>query len=158
VARDPKQLAKRIAHRHSRSLALLASETGIRFVTREVAEIIHSEMISEFGGLDGILAPGGLESALARPAQFVSLSDERRPAVLAAGLAFALIKNHPFIDGNKRSGFALMVSFLDVNSCAFEAEAEDIVNIFTDLAAGVLSEAEFSDWVLAHTRLVRVEK
>ena len=57
-------------------------------------------MISEFGGLDGILASAGLESALARPAQFVSFGDERRPAVLAAGLAIALIKNHPFIDGN----------------------------------------------------------
>ena len=151
MASDPRKLAKQVARRHTRSLALLAAETGLRFVTREVAEIVHAEMISQFGGLEGILNAGGLESALARPAQIISHTDERRPGALAAGLAFAVVKNHPFVDGNKRTGFALMAAFLEINECEFEADPEDIVNIFTDLAAGTLAETEFSAWVVTHT-------
>jgi death-on-curing protein len=150
-SRDPKDLAKRIARKHTRSLALLAAESGVRFITREVAEIIHSEMLTQFGGLQGFSNAGGLESALARPAQMISYTDERRIGALAAGLAFSVVKNHPFLDGNKRSGFALLDAFLDANDCDFEAEVEDVVNIFTDLAADNLSESEFIDWVLAHT-------
>ena len=123
----------------------------MRFVTREVAEIVHAEMISQFGGLEGILNPGGLESALARPAQIISHTNERRPGALAAGLAFAVVKNHPFVDGNKRTGFVLMAAFLEINECEFEADPEDIVNIFTDLAAGTLAETEFSAWLVTHT-------
>jgi death-on-curing protein len=149
--RSPKRLASRIARRHTRSLALLASESGIRFVTREVAEVIHAEMLAQFGGPEGMNNPGGLESALARPAQMISYGEETRPGALAAGLAFSIVKNHPFVDGNKRTGFVLMVAFLEVNGCDFDAEEEDIVNIFVDLAAGTLSENEFTDWVLEHT-------
>lgn len=108
-------------------------------------------MLTQFGGLQGFSNAGGLESALARPAQMISYTDERRIGALAAGLAFSVVKNHPFLDGNKRSGFALLDAFLDVNDCDFEAEVEDVVNIFTDLAADNLSESEFIDWVLAHT-------
>lgn len=151
AARRPKDLAKRIARKHTRSLALLAAESGVRFVTREVAEIMHTEMLAQFGGLEGISNPGGLESALARPAQMISYGEERRPGALAAGLAFSVVKNHAFLDGNKRTGFALMVAFLEVNDCDFDAEPEDIVNIFIDLAASNLSESEFVDWVLTHT-------
>ena len=149
--RSPKRLASRISRRHTRSLALLASESGFRFVTREVAETVHAEMLAQFGGLDGIGNPGGLESALARPAQMISYGAEGRPGALAAGLAFSLIKNHPFLDGNKRTGFVVMLAFLEVNGWDFDADEEDIVNIFVDLAAGNLSENEFTDWVLAHT-------
>ena len=62
-----------------------------------------------------------------------------------------MVKNHPFVDGNKRTGFALMAAFLEINQSDFDADPEDIVNIFTDLAAGTLSEMEFSAWVLTHT-------
>ncbi len=151
VSRRPKDLAKRIARKHSRSLALLAAESGVRFVTREVAEIVHAEMLAQFGGLEGSNNPAGLESALARPAQMISYGEELRTGALAAGLAFSVVKNHPFLDGNKRTGFALMVAFLEVNDCGFDADPEDIVNVFIDLAAGNLSESEFVSWVLAHT-------
>ncbi len=80
----------------------------------------------------------------------ISYGKERRPAALAAGLAFSIVKNHAFLDGNKRTGFALMVAFLEVNDYDFVADPEDIVNIFIDLAAGSLSEGEFVDWVSAH--------
>src|SRR5271166_787870 len=108
-------------------------------------------MLGQFGGLDGIGNPGGLESALARPAQMISYGAEGRAGALAAGLAFSLVKNHPFLDGNKRTGFVVMLAFLEVNRWDFDADEEDIVNIFVDLAAGNLSENEFTDWVLAHT-------
>jgi death-on-curing protein len=150
-SRRPKDPAKRIAKKHSRSLALRVAESGLRFVTREVAEIMHAEMLAEFGGLEGTNNPGGLESALARPAQMISYTDQRRPGALAAALAFSVVKNRPFLAGNKRTGFALMAAFLEVNDWDFNADPEDIVNIFIDLAAGNLSESEFVDWVLAHT-------
>ena len=152
MASDPRKLAQSVVGRHTRSLALLAAETGLRFVTREVAEIVHAEVLSQFGGLEGILNAGGLESALARAAQIISHTNERRPGALAAGLAFSAIKNHPFVDGNKRTAFALLATFLEINQCEFEADEEDIVNIFTDLAAGTLSESEFSAWVVSYAR------
>lgn len=106
----------------------------------------HSEMLARFGGLDGIRDDGLLESALNRPRQLFTYGD---PTLfdLAAAYAAGLVKNHPFVDGNKRSGFMASALFLEVNGLAFQAPEEEVVERTLALAAGAIGESEYAQWL-----------
>jgi death-on-curing protein len=110
---------------------------------------LHEQLLSTFGGATGVRDAGLLASALARPENLFAY---RKPTLveLAASYAFGLMKNHPFVDGNKRSGFAVAVLFLELNGLRFTAAEVDATVQSLALAAGQLTEAGFAKWLQAN--------
>ena len=106
----------------------------------------HDEMLSQFGGLSGIRDGRLLDSALARPQNVFAYGV---PTVfdLAAAYAAGIIRNHPFLDGNKRAGFVAAALFLEVNGCRFAAPEEEVLAQTLALAAGKLTEAAYALWL-----------
>jgi len=123
------------------------------WVLREVVLIAHEESLARFGGAAGIRDEGLLDSALSKPENLFAY---QTPSVfeLAVSYGFGLVKNHPFIDGNKRIGFIVAVVFLQLNGWRLEASEVDATLRTLALAAGELSEAEFAEWLRAHSRPV----
>jgi death-on-curing protein len=115
-------------------------------VRRNVAVAFHERLIAEHGGAGGIRDEGMLESALARPQNLIGYGKPRL-CDLAACYAFGLAKNHPFVDGNKRIGFAAAVLFLELNGRRFAASEVDVVLRTLALAAGEMSEGSYSEWM-----------
>lgn len=105
----------------------------------------HREQLQEHGGGDGIRDSGLFESAMARPQNIVAYG-EPDAAALAAAYAFGIARNHPFVDGNKRTAAVVSESFLNLNGFSLGASDAEIVVVFLGLAAGELSEAELADW------------
>jgi death-on-curing protein len=117
-----------------------------QWLLRETVLALQERLLAEFGGLSGLRDAGLLDSALARPQQLLSYGE---PSLfdLAAAYAFGLIRNHPFLDGNKRIGFAAAVLFLELNGKRFTAaEAEATLKTMA-LAARELSEASYAAWL-----------
>ncbi|MEI6517862.1 MAG: type II toxin-antitoxin system death-on-curing family toxin [bacterium] len=112
---------------------------------------IHRRQLSEHSGLDGIRDQGMLESALGRPTNKYSYESPKPSlAQLAAAYAFGIAKNHPFIDGNKRTAFVVCELFLRLNKQGLEASAEAKYIIFLSLADGTLSEEALAQWIAEH--------
>jgi death-on-curing protein len=107
---------------------------------------IHDEQIAEHGGADGVRDTALLESALARP---LNLAGYRTPDVfaLAASYAFGIAKNHPFVDGNKRTALVLCELFLELNGWRNEADDAQTLAATLDLAAGEIDEEGFAAWL-----------
>lgn len=116
------------------------------WLTRDVVLAIQERLLDRFGGLPGIRDEGLLDSALHRPMQ---LSVYGRPDLfdLAAAYAMGIVKNHPFLDGNKRAGFTAAYTFLGLNGMDIEVSEEDVVLRTLALAAGALDEAGYADWL-----------
>jgi death-on-curing protein len=112
---------------------------------------LHDESIAEHGGAPGTRDLGLLESALARPLNAHAYNGVEDIAALAAAYAFGIVRNHPFVDGNKRSGFLAAVVFLEINGQRFHASEEDATMTFLALAAGDLEEAALADWLRANS-------
>lgn len=106
----------------------------------------HAEMLERFGGLDGVRDEGLLESALGRPKNIFAYG-EASLFVMAAAYAAGIVKNHPFLDGNKRSGFVAAALFLEVNGLKFRASEEEVVERTLALAAGEIEAAEYAVWL-----------
>lgn len=106
----------------------------------------HGEMLERFGGLEGVRDEGLLESALNRPRHLFSYG---KPSLfeLAASYATGIVKNHPFLDGNKRSGFMAAALFLEINGHSFRASEEEVVERTLALAAGAIAGAEYAAWL-----------
>ena len=106
----------------------------------------QGELLAWFGGADGIRDEGLLESALARPRMRFAYG---APGLyeLAAAYAFGIVKNHPFVDGNKRAGFLAAALFLEINGESFAAPEEEVVLETLRLAAGDSSEADYAEWL-----------
>ena len=116
------------------------------WLLRSVVEAMHFEQIAEHGGASGIRDPGLLDSALARP---LNLWAYASPTLfeLAASYAFGVVKNHPFVDGNKRTAFLSAYLFLRLNGWRLIASHDDAVRMVLSLAAGDLDEFEFAQWL-----------
>ncbi|WP_368415372.1 type II toxin-antitoxin system death-on-curing family toxin [Falsiroseomonas sp.] len=116
----------------------------------ETALAIHEEQIGEHGGGEGVRDRGLLESAMARPrnAWGYGVTDL---CVLAAALGHGIARNHPFVDGNKRTAFVVVETFLILNGAELGASDAESVVAMLDLAAGEMTEDEFADWLRAHT-------
>jgi death-on-curing protein len=108
--------------------------------------MLHDESIAAHGGASGVRDIGLLESALARP-QNLHAYGESDPAALAATYAFGILKNHPFIDGNKRTGFLAAALFLEANGFRFLASEAEVVVQTLSLAAGEIDESELAAWL-----------
>lgn len=112
---------------------------------------VHDRQLAEHGGGSGVRDAGLFESALARP-QNQHLYGGSDPAGLAAAYAFSLARNHPFIDGNKRTAFVACELFLAANGYAMTASDDACVEMMMSLAAGAVDEAAFADWVRTSLR------
>lgn len=114
---------------------------------------IHDRQLAEHGGSLGLRDERLLESALARPEQLLAYGDpEPDIASLAASLAYGIARNHPFIDGNKRTAFVAYLMFLELNDCVFDASPEDRYLTMLALAEGKLKEKDFAVWLRLHVR------
>ena len=111
-----------------------------------VIHAVHDEQLGEHGGAAGLRDVGPLESSLARPMQLAA-HGEPDAAALAAAYGFGLAKNHPFVDGNKRTAFVAVELFLTLNGWDLAANDADCVIAMLHLAAGDWSEEKFADWI-----------
>lgn len=122
------------------------------WITETLAMAIHRRQLAEHGGLDGVRDPGLLQSALARPRHLFAYTDPTPdlPA-LAASYAYGIARNHPFIDGNKRTAAVACETFLELNGMSIEATDMELYPIFLNLAAGAITEEELAKWLLEHS-------
>jgi death-on-curing protein len=112
--------------------------------------MLHEMMLSQYGGAEGLRDDHLLESALAKPRQLFAYGQPSM-AELAASYAAGVVKNHPFLDGNKRTGFMLGAGFLERNGFAFTASEVEAVLQTLALAAGETTEAAYAEWLGANS-------
>lgn len=121
--------------------------TGPEWLSKAAILAIHDEQLAEHGGGTGVRDDGLLESALARPRNRFAYDAAVDLATLAAAYAFGLARNHPFIDGNKRTAFVAAELFLDLNGMVLAASDADCVLTMLRLAAGEIGEEAFAGWL-----------
>jgi death on curing protein len=120
-----------------------------RWLTLDDIEDIHAEQLALFGGPAGVRDRGALESALGRPINRWHYENADM-AQLAAAYAFGIARNHPFVDGNKRTAFAALMVFLRLNAIPFAPPPPDATAAMMALAAGDIDEAGFPRWIAAN--------
>lgn len=120
------------------------------WIEEAVVWAVHEAQLAEHGGSAGVRDAGLLASALSRPCQLDIYGDPPPDAfALAAAYAFGIARNHPFIDGNKRTGYVCAELFLMLNGRRLKASDAECVTRMLALAAGELSEADFAAWLRA---------
>lgn len=117
----------------------------MRFVSKAQVLAIHAEELAMFGGGNGLRDDGLLESALARPRNLHAYTEATIPD-LAATLTFGIVMNHPFIDGNKRTGFLAGFVLLHLNGWDMNIPEQEVVVTILSLAAGEIDEEQLTDW------------
>ena len=120
-------------------------------LTQEIIVAIHGELISQSGGLDGIRDSNMLDASINSP--FHTFDGQYLYPTLqamASHLAFSLIKNHPFLDGNKRIGILAMLVFLDINGLPVTCTNDELVDIGLGLADSSIAETELIEWIISH--------
>lgn len=122
------------------------------WIDLEVVLAIHDEQLAEHGGQAGVRDRGLLESAMARPKNQYAYGEHALPR-LAASYTFGISRNHPFLDGNKRTSLVVAELFLELNGSELTATDAECVTTFLKLAADDLTEEELADWIAAHSRL-----
>jgi death-on-curing protein len=120
--------------------------TEPRWLDLDIVIDFHAEQLALFGGPDGIRDVGLLESALGRPQNKFAYG-EVSLAVLAAANGFGIARNHPFVDGNKRTALASMIVFLNLNKLDLDASQEAATAIILALAAGEIGEDLLARWI-----------
>ena len=123
----------------------------MKTLSKNQVTALHSALIREFGGIDGIRDEGLLESAFAAPFQTFG-GEPVYPSLQAkaAQLGFGLIRNHPFVDGNKRIGAHTMLVFLAVNGIELRYEQQELIDIVLSVAAGQIDRQGLLQWILDH--------
>jgi death-on-curing protein len=121
------------------------------WIEESVVWAVHEAQLAEHGGSAGVRDAGLLASALARPLNLAAYDNEADAAALAAAYGFGIARNHPFIDGNKRTAFVCSELFLMLNGQLLHADDATCVSTMLALAAGELAEPEFAAWLRAHS-------
>ena len=122
--------------------------TNIVWLLEETLTAIHHRQIAEHGGSEGVRDEGLLSSALARPQNLLAYGEPPPDlAALAAAYAHGIARNHPFVDGNKRTALVAARTFLLLNAVDLDATQDDKVLTFLALAEGAISEEELADWI-----------
>ena len=123
----------------------------MKLLSKRQVLLLHSALIEEFGGTDGVREEGLLESALASPFQtfggeavYVSLQAN------ASQLGCSLVCNHPFLDGNKRIGVHIMLVFLAVNGIHLHYEQSELIELILSIASGTTDRQELLQWIFEH--------
>jgi death-on-curing protein len=124
----------------------------LHWLTKQEVVAIHDMQLAWHGGASGLRDEGLLESALARAQNIASYAEETPSlAILAAAYGAGIVRNHPFLDGNKRTGLVAAFTFIERNGFAVTASQHDAYSAFYDLAAGKLSEEELAQWLDVNT-------
>ena len=120
------------------------------WIELDVVLAIHDEQLAEHGGQPGVRDPGLLESALGRPRNQFAYGE---PSItrLAASYAFGISRNHPFLDGNKRTSLVVAELFLELNGYTLDASDAQCVTTFLQLAAGDLTEDQLAEWIAGNS-------
>jgi death on curing protein len=122
--------------------------TKIVWLLEETLTAIHHRQIAEHGGSEGLRDEGLLSSALARPKNLLAYGEPPPDlASLAAAYAYGIARNHPFVDGNKRTALVAARTFLLLNAVDLNATQDEKVLTFLNLAEGAISEEELADWI-----------
>ncbi len=122
-----------------------------RWLTAAIVRALHSEALACFGGAPGIRDGALLESALARPHQAFAYGLDPNLFDLAAAYGYGIIRNHPFVDGNKRAGVLAIAVFLHLNGWRFDPDQSDEVRVIRAVAAGEIGEEDVAAWIRANT-------
>lgn len=122
------------------------------WIEEREALAIHDRLLALHGGGTGLRDRGLLQSALARPREDYAYSNRPDAVDLAAPYTAGIIRNHPFVDGNKRTGFVVGVLFLELHGFDFKASEEDATQAVMGLAAGTLDEAGYTAWLRANAK------
>ena len=121
------------------------------WITPKLADAIHKRQLAEHGGIEGVRDEGLFLSALARPQNLLAYSTENPDlASLAASYGFGIARNHPFLDGNKRTAYVVCRTFLKLNDVDIDATEEEKYLTFLQLAEGTLDEEELAAWIRSH--------
>jgi death-on-curing protein len=113
---------------------------------------LHDRLLALHGGAQGVRDHGLLASALARPQQHFAYAEDTDIADLAALYTAGVVRNHPFVDGNKRTGFVLGILFLELNGFAFHAREEDAAQAVIAMAAGKMDESAYAAFLKANSK------
>ena len=127
------------------------SNSAWQWLDADVLRAVHEEQLAEHGGAPGTRDEGLFESALARPLNLAAYGSPD-VAALAAAYGFGLARNHPFIDGNKRTAFVAVELFLELNGHELTASDADCVLTMLAVAAGQMDEEAFARWLRQHNR------
>ena len=117
------------------------------WLTKDMVEAFHRESLVRFGGSDGMRDEGLMLSAISRPQNILAYAPESDIFRLAAAYCTGIVKNHPFIDGNKRTGVLCAVVFLGLNGVELAFDEAEIVAIIYGLAAGDVTELQMENWL-----------
>jgi death on curing protein len=118
-----------------------------KWITESIAVYIHDDQIASHGGSYGILNSGLLSSAIARPRNQFGYEGVNSLARLAASYGYGLVKNHPFVDGNKRTAFQVMFAFLRINGLYLDAPESEVVIIMQQVAEGKINQEQLAVWI-----------
>lgn len=130
----------------------------IEWIGKRLSLAIHERLLAEHGGSDGVRDENLLESALARPQQLFAYTQPVPDlADLAATLAYGLARNHPFVDGNKRTAYACCETFIELNEAELDATQEDKYLTVLAVAEGRLDQNAYAAWLRGHMRMRRPE-
>ena len=123
----------------------------MRYLTLNEVLEVHRQVMAQSGGAEGLMHLPALESALAQP-QMTFGGEDLYPTLVdkAAALGYALIKNHPFLDGNKRTGHAAMEVFLVLNGYEIRATVDEQEHVILQVAASEIDREEFTTWLRTH--------
>jgi death on curing protein len=116
---------------------------------------IHDRLLAAHGGAQGLRDQGLLQSAMARPRQHHVYANTSGITELAALYTAGIVRNHPFVDGNKRTGFVIGLLFLEQHGFDFIASEEDATQAVLDLASGKIDETVYTSWLSANSRPMR---
>jgi death-on-curing protein len=121
------------------------------WLSRRFLDEAHADQLKQHGGLPGVRDENALESALARPKNRWSYESEVDLYDLAAAYGYALATSHPYSDGNKRTAFIAMYTFLGLNDLEINASQVEVVRFMLEVAAGHLDEVAIADWLRGNT-------
>jgi len=130
----------------------MAKRRAIVWIEERDALALHDRLLAIDGGPPGVRDAGLLQSALARPLQLHAYGDKPDITEIAAAYIAGIVLNHPFIDGNKRTGFLVGVLFLELNGVRFTATEESAAQAILSLAAGTLDESALAAWLRANIK------
>jgi death-on-curing protein len=123
----------------------------MKILSQETICVLHSELIAQSGGIDGVRDAHLLDQSINSPFHtFGGRYLYPTLEAMAAHLAFSLIKNHPFLDGNKRIGILAMMVFLDINDRQITCTDDELIALGWGLADGSIAEAQLVEWIAAH--------
>jgi death-on-curing protein len=126
-----------------------------KWVERRALVLLHGEALAEHGGLPGLRDDGALDASLARPRHLHAYEPDSDLARLAAAYGFGIVRNHPFNDGNKRSGFLAVGLFLARNGRELTADPVEAIAVILRLAEGKMTELELASWIRQNMRPTR---